>query len=78
MYICQSRQISKNKYNVWFCVCIDLAPYAYLCGIWGNILSLFFQLFLWFTAHDWDKDNTMDGLELYKALRLIIYGCMAS
>jgi len=26
------------------------------------------QLFLWFEAHDWDKDAQMDGLELFKAL----------
>jgi len=32
------------------------------------LMNLDEQLFLWFTAHDWDKDNTMDGLELYKAL----------
>jgi len=26
------------------------------------------KLFMWFSAHDWDKDEVMDGLELFKAL----------
>ena len=27
------------------------------------------KVFTWFTAHDWDEDDHLDGLELLKALR---------
>ena len=27
------------------------------------------KVFTWFTAHDWDEDAHLDGLELIKALR---------
>jgi len=33
-----------------------------------NLMDTDQQLFLWFSSHDWDKDEKMDGLELFKAL----------
>ena len=27
------------------------------------------KVFTWFSAHDWDEDSHLDGLELIKALR---------
>jgi len=33
-----------------------------------ELMDLDEQLFLWFSAHDWDEDARMDGLELFKAL----------
>ena len=29
------------------------------------------KVFTWFTAHDWDEDSHLDGLELIKALRFV-------
>ena len=45
----------------------DLGPFTLYTRTQLDGMELDQRVFLWFSAHDWDEDEMLDGLELIKA-----------
>ena len=45
----------------------DLGPFTLYTRSQLDSMELDQRVFLWFSAHDWDEDEALDGLELVKA-----------
>ena len=45
----------------------DLGPFTLYTRTQLDSMELDQRVFLWFSAHDWDEDEALDGLELVKA-----------
>ena len=44
----------------------DLGPFTLYTRAQLDGMELDQRVFLWFSAHDWDEDEALDGLELVK------------